>query len=60
MPKALTIAGMVVAGLLLLIFILDLSTGIPFKTASKAMDIGFIICSLALAYLSWSTFRELK
>lgn len=60
MPKALTIAGMAVAGLLLLIFILDLAAGIPFKTASMAMDIGFIICSLALAYLSWSAFRELK
>ena len=60
MPKALAISGMVVAGLLLLIFILDLAAGIPFKKASAMMDIGFIICSLALAYLSWSTWRELK
>jgi hypothetical protein len=60
MPKALTISGMVVAGLLLVIFLLDVSLGIPFKKASLAMDVGFIICSLALAYLSWSTFRELK
>ena len=60
MPKALAISGMVVAGLLLLIFILDLAAGIPFKGASTMMDVGFIICSLALAYLSWSTWRELK
>lgn len=60
MPKALTISGMVVAGLLLLIFALDLALGIPFKKASMWMDIGFIICAMALAYLSWSTYRELK
>ena len=60
MPKALAISGMVVAGLLLLIFILDLAIGMPFKGASMLMDVGFIICSLALAYLSWSTWRDLK
>lgn len=60
MPKALTISGMVVAGLLLVIFLLDVSLGVPFRKASLAMDVGFIICSLALAYLSWSTYRELK
>jgi hypothetical protein len=60
MPKALTISGMVVAGLLLLIFTLDLAAQIPFKRASALMDIAFILCSLALAYLSWSAFRELK
>ena len=60
MPKALTISGMVVAVLILLIFALDLALGIPFKSASTMMDVGFIICALALAYLSWSTWRELK
>ena len=60
MPKVLTISGMVVAGLLALIFILDLASGIPFKKASTFMDVGFLICAFALAYLSWSTFRELK
>ena len=60
MPKALTISGMAVAGVLLLIFALDVAIGIPFKKASMAMDIGFIICSLALGYLSWSAYRDLK
>jgi hypothetical protein len=23
------------------------------------MDVGFVVCSIVLAYLSWSTFREL-
>jgi hypothetical protein len=60
MPKVLTISGMVVAGILLLLFIVDIAAGWPFKKASLMMDIGFIICALALGYLSWSSFRELK
>lgn len=60
MPKALAISGMVVAVLLTSVFLLDLSAGIPFKKASLWMDIGFLLCSLALGYMSWSTWRELK
>lgn len=59
MPKALSISGMVVAVLLLLIFGLDLALKFPFNHASMSMDIGFVVCSIVLAYLSWSTFREL-
>ncbi|MGE0606249.1 MAG: hypothetical protein AB7O62_03910 [Pirellulales bacterium] len=58
MPKVLTIIGMAVAAILLLVFTLDLALAIPFKRASMPMDIGFIICSLALAYLGWATYRE--
>ncbi len=58
MPKALCISGIVVAALLLLVFGLDLAIGIPFNKANTTMDIGFIVCSGILGYLSWSTFRE--
>jgi hypothetical protein len=58
MGKVLSMLGGVVAALLLLVFALDLALGIPFSGASKVMDVGFIICALILAYLSWSTFRE--
>jgi hypothetical protein len=60
MPKALTIAAMVVAGLLLLIFGLDAAVGIPFGQASLMMDIGVVVVSAGLGYLSWTTYRELK
>jgi hypothetical protein len=60
MPKALTISGMVVALLIFVVFALDLALGIPFKKASSVMDIGFIICALALGYLSWSSWRDVK
>ncbi len=60
MPKALTIAGMVVSGLLFVLFALDAATGIPFRKASLLVDVGFILCSLMLAYMSWSAYRDLK
>jgi hypothetical protein len=58
MPKALTISGMVVAGLLLLLFGLDLALKFPFGGASRMVDAVFVLCSAILAYMSWSTFRE--
>ena len=59
MPKALSIIGLTISALLLLIFGLDMALGIPFQNASSTMDVGFIICSLILGYLSWSAMREL-
>ncbi len=58
MPKALCILGSVVAALLLLVFGVDLALGFPFGGASRVMDIGFIVCSAILGYLSWMTLRE--
>lgn len=58
MPKALTIVGLVVACLLFLLFGLDLALKIPFGR-DMVMDLSFVICSLILAYLSWSTFRDI-
>ena len=50
---------MVIAGLLILMFGLDLAIGFPFGKASLAMDIAILICAGALGYMSWSTYREL-
>jgi len=58
MPKVLCYSGMVVSALLLLVFGLDLAMGFPFDGADSTMDIGFVICSAILGYLSWSTYRE--
>lgn len=58
MPKALSMSGMVVAALILILFVLDLAIGIPFARAAMIMDIVFVICALALGYLSWVTFKE--
>ena len=60
MGKAMTIAGLVVAGLVFLLFVLDLILGIPFGAPGKTMHVGAILFSTILGYLSWSTFREQK
>ncbi len=67
MAKALTITGMVVAGLVLVIFGLDLAVGVPFggaitgdQTHWTIVDIGLCLAAGVLGYLSWSTFRELR
>lgn len=58
MPKALCIAGIVIAALLFLVFGLDLATGYPFGKADWLMDSAFVVSSLVLAYLSWTTMKE--
>lgn len=60
MPKALTIAGMAVAALLLLVFALDAILGIPFGSASLMMNVGFMIAAAILGYASWNAFKDLK
>lgn len=64
MPKALCISGMVIAVLVFILFSSDFVLQLvndqiaPFKGAAPMMDIVFILCSVALAFLSWKTFRE--
>ena len=60
MPKALTIAAMAVALILLVMFGLDLAIQVPFGRANPMMSIGFVLFALALGYLGWSTLRELS
>ena len=60
MPKALCLVGTVVAVLLFLVFGLDLAIGFPFRRDSTVMDIGTLVCSAILAYVSWTALREQK
>ncbi len=67
MPRVFCLAGLVVAGLVVLLFLMDLIFGLigltylaPFKLANVTMDIVFLICAGILAFLSWSSLRELK
>jgi len=52
--KLLGFGGMVIAGLIAILFVADLAVGFPFGRVSLALDIGFIVASLLAAYLSWS------
>ena len=61
MSKGMTIAGMVVAVLLFILFLLDLITGIPFQTAGgPTWNVLFIISAAGLGIISWTTYRELE
>jgi len=48
----------VIAILILVLFLLDLTVKIPFERISLMMDIVFVLCAAGLGYLSWSTLRE--
>ena len=60
MAKAMSIAGMVVAGLLTLVFTADLAIAVPFGRVGTVTDAGFVVSSLILAYLSWNAFRDAR
>lgn len=54
MSKALSFIGMIVSGLITVLFLADVAAGVPFQRRSIGIDVGFILSGLILAYLSWS------
>ncbi len=54
MPKPLALVGLIVSGLVAVLFAADLAAGFPFQRVSIAADVGFLVAGLILAYLSWS------
>jgi len=65
MPRLLCLLGLVVAGLVLLLFLADLALSLTgsggiFSYPSLLMDIAFIVASAILGYLAWSALKELK
>jgi len=60
MERLLCFGSMGVAGLLLLLFLLDLILGIPFGGASIGVDIfGILACAVVL-YLAYDAFKDLR
>lgn len=53
-PKALSFTGLILSGLIVILFLADLAAGFPFGRTSLLLDIAFILCGLIAAYLSWS------
>ena len=58
MLKAMPFVGMVVSGLVAIMFLADLAAGFPFRRISIPADIGFIVSSGVLAYMSWSIMEK--
>jgi hypothetical protein len=49
---------MMIAGLVAVLFVADLAAGFPFRRVSIAGDIGFLLSSLIVAYMSWSLLEK--
>ena len=60
MSKTMPLAGMIVSGLIGILFLADLAAGFPFRRVSMALDIGFVVASLVLAYLSWTLLEKAR
>lgn len=60
MPKGLTISAIVIALLIVILFLTDLIIKFPFDGASMGMDIAFVVCGMALAFISWTTLKDLR
>jgi hypothetical protein len=59
MGKALSIAGMVIGGLVALLFTMDLAVGTPFGgKAGLLPDLGMALSGAVLAYLGWNALRD--
>jgi len=53
-PKALSFTGLIISGLVVILFLADLAAGFPFGRTSILLDIAFMLCGVIAAYLSWS------
>ena len=51
-------SGLVVAGLVIILFAADLAVGIPFRRASVMMDVSLLASAVLLGLISWFTLRE--
>jgi hypothetical protein len=59
MGKAMSIAGMVIGGLVAVMFALDMVIQFPFGGKGGAIvDLGFALCGVILAYLGWNALSE--
>lgn len=58
MSKTLPLTGMMIAGLIAVLFLADLAAGFPFQRVSIAADVGFLVSSLLVAYMSWSLLEK--
>jgi len=56
--KVMPFAGMIVSGLVGILFLADLVAGFPFHRVSLWTDVGFCVSSLILGYLSWSIMEK--
>jgi len=52
--RAILVGGVILSGLIAVLFAADLAVGVPFARVSPVMDTGAIVSGSILAYLFWS------
>lgn len=60
MSKATPLLGLILSGLIGILFLADLAAGFPFQRKSVALDVCFVLASLILSYLSWTLLEKAK
>jgi len=60
MEKWLCLGAMGVAGLLLLVFLLDLFLQVPFGRLSTIVDVCSVLASIIVLYIAWDAYKDLK
>jgi len=60
MEKWLCWVSMGVAGVLLLLFVMDLALGFPFSRVSLVVDILGVVVSAIVGYLGWDAYKDLR
>ena len=60
MARGLTIAAIVIAVLMLILFVLDMVPGVKLLGGNMIIDIAFLVCGVGLILLGISTWRELE
>lgn len=60
MSKLMPFIGMIVSGLVGILFLADLAAGFPFQRVSVAADIGFVLSSVILAFMSWTIMEKAR
>jgi hypothetical protein len=56
--KVLCIVSLVIAGLLTLVFLLDLALGIPFGRSSVMLDVMFLVAGAFVIWQGIATYKE--
>jgi len=56
--KSMPFFGMIVSGLVAILFLADLAAAFPFRRVSVLTDVGFIVSSGILAYMSWTIMEK--
>ena len=60
MSKVLSFTGLIVSGLIVILFVADLAAAFPVQRESVAADAGFLLGGLIVAYLSWSIMERTR